>query len=74
MRDGKTVCLFCWGKVGQTGTVVGCRLVRHGHMGDEAICQIAEWCQGVEKAYRQPISPGTSEQHEYDRDWNQLSP
>ena len=74
MRDGKTVYVHCWGGVGRTGTVVGCWLVRHGHTGDAALCQIAEWWQGVEKVYRQPISPETSEQHEYVRDWTEPSP
>ena len=69
MRDGKTVYLHCWGGVGRTGNVVGCSLVRHGHTRDAAHRQIAEWWQGVEKVYRQPISPETSEQHEHVRNW-----
>ena len=73
MRDGKTVYVHCWGGVGRTGTVVGCWLVRHGRTGDAALCQIAEWWQGVEKVYRQPISPETSEQQEYVRDWAEPS-
>ena len=72
--DGKTVYLHCWGGVGRTGTVVGCWLVRHGRTGDAALRQIAEWWQGVEKVYRKPISPETSEQHEYVRDWTEPSP
>ena len=69
LGDGRTVYLHCWGGVGRTGTVVGCWLVRHGRTGDEALAQIAEWWQGVEKAYRQPRSPETPQQHAYVRDW-----
>ena len=71
IRDGKTVYVHCWGGVGRTGTVIGCWLVRHGRTGNAALCQIAEWWQGVEKVYRQPISPDTTEQHEYVRDWTE---
>ena len=72
MGDGRNVYVHCWGGVGRTGTVVGCWLVRHGHTGDAALGQIAEWWQGVEKVYRSPISPETGEQREYVRDWTEL--
>ena len=74
MRDGKTVYVHCWGGVGRTGIVVGCWLVRHGRTGDVALYQIAEWWQGVEKVYRRPISPETSEQYKYVRDWTEPAP
>ena len=73
LDDGRTVYLHCWGGVGRTGTVVGCWLVRHGRTGDEALGQIAEWWQGMEKAYRQPRSPETTEQHAYVREWTEPS-
>ena len=53
--------------------MVGCWLVRHGATGDEALGQIAEWWKGMEKAYRQPRSPETTEQHAYVRDWTEPS-
>ena len=69
LEDGKTVYVHCWGGVGRTGTVVGCWLVRHGRTGDEALSQIAEWWQGVEKVSWHPRSPETTEQHAYVRNW-----
>ena len=66
---GKTVYVHCWGGVGRTGTVVGCWLVRHGHTGDAALQQIAEWWQGVEKVHWHPHSPETLQQREYVRNW-----
>ncbi len=68
---GKTVYVHCWGGVGRTGTVVGCWLVRHGHSGEDALRQIAEWWQGVEKASWHPRSPETFEQQAYVRDWSE---
>lgn len=69
LDDGKTVYVHCWGGVGRTGTVVGCWLVRHGHTGDEALRQIADWWQHVEKANWHPRSPETPQQHAYVRTW-----
>ena len=71
MSAGKSVYVHCWGGVGRTGTVVGCWLVRQGRTGDEALRQLAEWWQGVEKVYRRPISPEPGEQHEYVRGWTE---
>ncbi len=38
---GRTVYVHCMGGIGRTGTVVGCYLVRHGLVGDEALAEIA---------------------------------
>ena len=70
---GRTVYLHCWGGVGRTGTVVGCWLVRHRRTGDEALRQLAEWWQGVQKVHRQPRSPETAEQFRYVREWAEPS-
>ena len=69
LDGGKTVYVHCWGGVGRTGTVIGCWLVRNGRTGDEALRQIAEWWQGMEKVYRHPRSPETRQQREYVRQW-----
>ena len=71
LGEDKTVYVHCRGGVGRTGTVVGCWLVRHGHTGETALAQIAEWWQGVEKACRKPESPETSEQRAYVRNWTE---
>ncbi len=71
LDGGKTVYVHCWGGVGRTGTVVGCWLVRHGRTGDEALGQIAEWWQGVEKVHRKPESPETPQQFRYVREWTE---
>lgn len=73
LSDGKTIYVHCWGGVGRTGTVVGCWLVRHGDTGEAALDQIAEWWRRVEKAWRMPKSPETSDQREYVRDWTDPS-
>ncbi len=73
LGGGKTVYVHCWGGVGRTGTVVGCWLVRHGRTGNEALAQIAEWWQGVEKAARRPESPETPQQCAYVRNWTEPS-
>ena len=71
--DVRNVYVHCWGGIGRTGTVVGCRLVRHGMTGDEALAQIAQWWQGMEKRYRHPRSPQTEQQRGYVRNWTEPS-
>ena len=69
LAQGRNVYVHCWGGVGRTGTVVGCWLVRHGRTGDEALAELGELWQGVEKIRRKPVSPETREQREYVRQW-----
>lgn len=71
LEDGRVVYVHCWGGAGRTGTVIGCWLVRHGHTGEEALDQIAEWWLGVKKAYLQPRSPNERVQREYVRNWEE---
>ena len=73
LGDGRNVYVHCWGGIGRTGTIVGCRLVRHGRTGHEALAQIAEWWQDVEKSYIHPHSPQTREQRAYVRHWAEPS-
>ena len=71
LDDGRNVYVHCWGGIGRTGTVVGCWFVRHGMTGDEALAQIAERWQGMEKRYRHPRSPQTARQRAYVRNWTE---
>ena len=74
LEDGKSVYVHCWGGIGRTGTVVGCWFVRHGMTGDEALAEIAQRWQGMEKRYRHPRSPQTAPQRAYVRNWTEPSP
>ena len=67
------VYVHCWGGVGRTGTVIGCWLVRHGRSGDDALTQISEWWQDMEKIDRRPQSPETAGQRRYVREWKEES-
>ena len=71
LSEGKTVYVHCWGGVGRTGTAVGCWLVRHGSTGEQALHQINDRWQGMEKARRIPSSPETHDQIEYVRNWTE---
>ena len=71
LDGGRSVYVHCWGGIGRTGTVVGCWFVRHGMTGDEALAQIAERWQGMEKALRHPRSPQTAQQRDYVRNWTE---
>ena len=74
MADGRTVYVHCWAGVGRTGTVVGCWLVRHGRTGDQALAQIAGWWQNMDEFKRSahPVSPQTTRQRDYVRNWAEL--
>ena len=69
LDGGKAVYVHCWGGVGRTGTVVGCWLVRHGSTASDALVQVAEGWQGMEKFTPERESPETSGQREYVRNW-----
>ena len=71
MARGRTVYVHCWGGIGRTGTVVGCWLVRQGLTGDEALAQLAERWQQVEKRWLHPQSPQTRTQRNYVRRWSE---
>lgn len=69
---GHVVYVHCWGGIGRTGTVVGCHLVRHGLTGDEALAALAAMYRVVDKYYRRPQSPETSEQFRWVREWVEI--
>ena len=55
--------------MGRTGTVIGCWLVRHGSTAGDALAQVAEGWQGMEKFTPGRESPETSGQREYVHNW-----
>lgn len=71
LADGEKIYLHCWGGVGRTGTTVGCYLVRHGHTGEEALRQLAEWWRRVPKSAIHPTSPETDRQKEFILQWKE---
>lgn len=67
IAHGEIPYVHCWGGVGRTGTVVGCRLVEQGMTGDEAIDHIAALRVGLENADKP--SPENPLQCSFVRDW-----
>jgi ADP-ribosyl-[dinitrogen reductase] hydrolase len=59
--------VHCWGGVGRTGTVIGCRLVEDGVPASEVLSRIAELRSATARAGR--ISPETSDQRSFVTSW-----
>lgn len=71
LAAGRNVYVHCFGGIGRTGTVVGCYLVRHGHTGQEALNQLAQWWQDVPKSRFWPRTPETNQQIKFIRNWKE---
>jgi hypothetical protein len=69
LEANETVYVHCWGGHGRTGTVIGCRLVRHGATYDEAIAFIDERRRPLPVYRANPLSPQTGPQHAFVRAW-----
>ncbi len=69
MAKGHNVYFHCWGGIGRTGTVTGCYLVQKGLTGDEALKQLAASWKTVAKSKLHPLSPQTSVQREFVRNY-----
>ena len=67
ITNGEVPYIHCWGGVGRTGTVVGCRLVEQGMSGEEAIAHVAALRVGLENADKP--SPENELQMAFIRDW-----
>jgi hypothetical protein len=68
LEAGEVVYVHCWGGVGRTGTVIGCRLVENGgSTGEQALAELKRLRAHTQRAAR--TSPETSEQREMVREW-----
>jgi hypothetical protein len=70
LSEERTVYVHCWGGVGRTGTVIGCHLTRHGHVGDAALARLGELFAAMDKAASRQ-SPETAEQEDWVRTWQE---
>jgi hypothetical protein len=71
LAAGRKVYVHCWGGIGRTGTTVGCYLARHGHSGEAALRQLAEWWQRVPKSAVHSHSPETTAQMNFVFNWKE---
>ena len=71
IREGGTVFLHCSGGVGRTGLVVGCWLHEHCRTPDDALAELRRKWSTVEKTFRKPESPETTEQVNWVKTWPQ---
>lgn len=65
---GHVVYVHCYGGLGRTGTVIGCYLVQHTMIGEEALNEIARLRQGTPDGWKR--SPETVAQREMVRNWS----
>ena len=61
------VYVHCWGGIGRTGTVVCCWLVERGLSGEQALVEIAQLRDGIQK--RRITSPEMRGQQQFVKDW-----
>ncbi len=61
------VYVHCWGGIGRTGTVVCCWLVERGATGEQALVEIAQLRDGIQK--RQIRSPEMDGQQQFVKAW-----
>jgi hypothetical protein len=69
LNDRHVVYVHCFGGVGRTGVVIGCYLTRRGISGQEALRQLASMWKTVWKSKRKPLSPETTDQKEFVKNW-----
>src|ERR1051326_1475242 len=61
LSAGRTVYVHCWGGVGRTGTVIGCWLVRHGKVGQDALNEVGRLFQTMSESKRRRHPAGAPE-------------
>jgi predicted protein tyrosine phosphatase len=69
LQAERKIYLHCWAGIGRTGTAIGCYLIRHGRLPQEAINQLGEWWKTVPKSHYHLHSPETQEQVDFIRNW-----
>jgi protein-tyrosine phosphatase len=69
LSESRVPYVHCWGGIGRTGTVVGCWLIRHGHVTSDTVGDlIGELRVGdIEAGYR--LSPEAESQWEFVLNW-----
>mmetsp|Transcript_36993 Transcript_36993/g.45232 ORF Transcript_36993/g.45232 Transcript_36993/m.45232 type:complete len:253 (+) Transcript_36993:88-846(+) len=70
-KKGGKIYVHCRGGIGRTGTVVGCYLVRHGNVGDEALEMVNRLFQNSGRSRESWCSPETTEQINFVKEWNE---
>jgi hypothetical protein len=65
------VFVHCWGRVGRTGLVVGCRLQEHGQTLDDTLAELRRKWSTVDKSSRKAESPETPLQVDWVKAWPQ---
>ena len=71
LNSRRKVYVHCWGGVGRTGITVGCYLVRHGTMNEQALVQVNKLYRTRSNTFYYPTSPETQEQIEFVRNWRE---
>ena len=67
IADGRPVYVHCWGGIGRTGTVVCCWLIERGRSCEDALADIRQLREGIQKRMIQ--SPEMDGQREFVRAW-----
>lgn len=67
IAEDKNIYLHCYGGKGRTGTVVGCYLVRHGMLGENALEKIMELRSDIPG--KMELSPETEGQRRMVLEW-----
>ena len=67
LSQGKNIYLHCYGGLGRTGVTVGCYLVSHGFLGNEALDRIMKLRSEIPGTLK--ISPETEAQRKMVMEW-----
>ena len=71
IENKRKVYVHCWGGIGRTGMTVGCYLVHHGEMPENAVAQVDKLFHSRPKNIFHTRSPETDEQIQFILDWRE---